>query len=180
MERKARRQLVVLAALLVLLVAAWSWSLRPRVETGSQSVRPRVPAGRVAARAADPGTVEDVRLEVLDADRPEPASAGRNPFRFKPPPPPPPAPPKPVGPLAGSPDAAGPPPPAPIPLKFIGIVDPTTQPKLAVLSDSRGVYYGREGDVIEGRYRIVRIGPESIVMIYVDGRGQQTIRLSGS
>ena len=44
----------------------------------------------------------------------------------------------------------------------------------------RNVFYGREGDIIEGRYRIVRIGLESIEMMHVDGRGQQTIRLSGS
>ena len=40
--------------------------------------------------------------------------------------------------------------------------------------------YGSEGDIIEGRYRIVRIGVESIELAWVDGRGQQTIRLSGS
>jgi hypothetical protein len=49
-----------------------------------------------------------------------------------------------------------------------------------VLSDGRNVFYGREGDIIEGRYRILRIGVESIEMTYVDGGGQQTIRLTGS
>jgi hypothetical protein len=39
--------------------------------------------------------------------------------------------------------------------------------------------YGKEGDVIDGRYRIVRIGVESIELTYLDGRGRQTIRLSG-
>jgi hypothetical protein len=33
--------------------------------------------------------------------------------------------------------------------------------------------------VIEGRYRIVKIGVESIVMEYVDGTGRQTIPLRG-
>ena len=51
---------------------------------------------------------------------------------------------------------------------------------LAVLSDGRFVYYGREGDIIDGRYRVVRIGDESIELEYADGRGKQTIRLSGS
>jgi hypothetical protein len=41
------------------------------------------------------------------------------------------------------------------------------------------VYHGREGETIEGRYRIVRIGQESIVMEYEDGRGRTTIRLTG-
>ena len=52
--------------------------------------------------------------------------------------------------------------------------------KVAVLSDGKFVYYGREGDIIEGRYRVVRIGEESVQMEYVDGRGRQTIRLSGA
>jgi hypothetical protein len=39
--------------------------------------------------------------------------------------------------------------------------------------------YGKEGDIIDGRYRIVRIGAESIELTYLDGRGRQTIRLSG-
>jgi hypothetical protein len=51
---------------------------------------------------------------------------------------------------------------------------------MAVLSDNRGVYWGREGDTIEGRYRIVRIGTESIELAHLDGNGRQTIRLSGS
>jgi hypothetical protein len=56
----------------------------------------------------------------------------------------------------------GPPPPAPIALKFIGLMEsPTLKQKIAVLSDgeTRGP---REGDIIEGRYRILKIGVESI------------------
>jgi hypothetical protein len=66
-------------------------------------------------------------------------------------------------------------------LKFIGVVEAASHPqKIAVLSDARGVYYGHEGEVVEGRYRILRIGAESIEMSYLDGRGRQVIRLSGS
>ena len=50
----------------------------------------------------------------------------------------------------------------------------------AGLTDGRGVYQGREGDIIEGRYRIVRIGAESIEMTFLDGSGHQVIRQSGS
>ena len=74
-----------------------------------------------------------------------------------------------------------PPPPPPIPYKFIGLVESGPTKRLAVLSDGRGLpVYGREGDIIEGRFRIVRIGAESIEMEHIDGRGRQTIRLSGS
>ena len=40
-----------------------------------------------------------------------------------------------------------------------------------MLSDGRGVYQGREGEIIEGRYRILQIGIESIDLAYLDGRG---------
>jgi hypothetical protein len=73
-----------------------------------------------------------------------------------------------------------PPGPPPIALKFIGLVEaPTQGGKLAVLSDGRSVFHGFEGAIIDGRYRIVRIGVESIEMTYVDGGGRQTIRLTG-
>ncbi len=52
--------------------------------------------------------------------------------------------------------------------------------KVASLSDGRGMLTGREGDVIDGRYRIVKIGIESIVMEYLDGKGRQTIPLRGT
>ena len=76
----------------------------------------------------------------------------------------------------------GVPPPStpPIPFKFIGVLEiPGQSQRVAILSDPRGVYHGREGDIIEGRYRILKIGVESVEMAEVDGRGRQTIRLSG-
>jgi len=127
-----------------------------------------------------------VHLDALQSERPKPESVERNLFRFKQkaPPPPPPvvkrpeAPPPPVVP-------AGPPPPpplAPITLKFIGIVEaPSHGEKIAILSDGRNApFYGKEGAIIEGRYRILKIGVESVELAYADGRGRQTIRLTGS
>ena len=74
-----------------------------------------------------------------------------------------------------------PPPLPPIPLKFIGLVDaPGNTARLAVLSDGRNVFHGREGDIIDGRYRIVHVGTESIELTYVNGLGRQVIRLSGA
>ena len=66
-------------------------------------------------------------------------------------------------------------------MKFIGVIEATERAqKIAVLSDGRNLpFYGREGDIIEGRYRILKIGVESIELAYVDGRGRQTIRLTG-
>jgi hypothetical protein len=78
--------------------------------------------------------------------------------------------------------AAAPPPPPPITLKFIGFVesDPSGK-RIAFLSDGRGApVSAKEGDTVLGQYRLLRVGPESIEMAYLDGRGRQTIRLSGS
>jgi hypothetical protein len=79
--------------------------------------------------------------------------------------------------------STGPPPPAPvppIPLKFIGFVG-SPQQKIVALRDPAGhVDYGGEGSIIGGRYRVLRIGEESVELAYLDGSGRQTIRLSGS
>jgi len=42
------------------------------------------------------------------------------------------------------------------------------------------VFFGREGDIIDGRYKIVSIGAESVVVSYADGRGTRRIALTGS
>jgi hypothetical protein len=126
----------------------------------------------------------DVHLESLTAERPRPDS-GRDLFRFKPkplPPPPPPPPPPRVPTPAEIAAAQAPPPPPPITLKFIGFVEGDASGKrIAFLSDGRGApVSAKEGDTVLGQYKVLRIGTESIEMAYLDGRGRQTIRLSGS
>jgi hypothetical protein len=129
-----------------------------------------------------------VRLDALKQPPPPPRSVNRNPFRFQPKPPPPPPPSAQIArgrggeggtasmPPTGPPQPIGPP---PIPLKFFGTLDVPGGGKLAALSDGRTVFHGKEGDIIDGRYRIVKIGVESIVVEYVDGRGRTTIPLRG-
>ncbi|HWI19393.1 MAG TPA: hypothetical protein VNT81_16685 [Vicinamibacterales bacterium] len=179
-----RRQLVLgIASAVVLLLAAWTfWPSTPAPVTNT-TARPR---GRVPAAADAPaGSVGAVKLDALNAERTEPDETARNPFRFQPrvvPPPPRPAvvaPPvsdAPARPLA----PPGPPPLPPIPLKFLGIVERANGVKWAVLSDGKSSpMYGKDGDIIDGRYAIVKIGTESIEMTYADGRGRQVIRLTG-
>jgi hypothetical protein len=124
----------------------------------------------------------DVRLEALKQPRPAPAEAARNPFTFYVKPPPPPPPPQVVAPPPPAPVNTGPPPPPPlppIPLKFIGTLEQGSR-RVAIFSDGRGLpLYGKEGDLILGQYRIVRIGVESVLMEYADGRGRQTIPMRG-
>jgi hypothetical protein len=127
----------------------------------------------------------DVHLEALNAERSKPREMERNLFRFRPKAPPPPPPSAAAKPSLPPPGPSGPPPPPPLPpiaLKFIGIWELTEQQKkIAILSDGKGgvPIYGAEGETVEGRYKILKIGAESIEMAYVDGRGRQTIRLTG-
>ena len=181
MERERRNQMVLLAVAVVL--GAVLYELWPRTAASG------LPASNVRGSARAPGgeaavVAPEVHLEALEQERPKPSEVERDLFRFKPraSPVPPPAPPttaRPPVPIAPS----GPPPPPPVPpiaLKFIGVLEaPDSARRVAVLSDARGVYHGLEGDIIEGRYRILKIGTESIDLAYADGRGRQTIRLSG-
>jgi hypothetical protein len=133
--------------------------------------------------------LDDVNLELLQRPPATLDEPDRNPFRFEakaapaPPPNPVVAPPRaPAAPTPPQPTVpAGPPPPPPIPLRFIGLVEaPTQVGRVAIMSDGKGnVFYGKEGDTIEGRYRMLKIGADVVELAYVDGRGQQTIRLSG-
>ena len=125
----------------------------------------------------------DVRVESL-ADAAAPLDeGGRNPFRFQPkaPPPPPPVANVPSAPVI--PVDPGPPPPPPIPaigtlIKFIGIVD-TGKEKIGAFSDCRYTFSGREGEILEGRFRLVKIQVESAIVEYVDGKGRTTLPLNG-
>ena len=151
-----------------------NWCMSSRDATVSSASRPTA-SSRVAVPASQ---VADLRLGQLHRARGELTPSARDLFRFKRAPPPrPPAPPPVMGPSA----PPGPPPPPPIQLKFIGLVEtPAQGGRLAVLSDAKGnVFYGTEGDIIDGRYRVLKIGVESAELAYVDGRGWQTIRLSG-
>lgn len=176
-ERRRRLLLAVLAAVLV--VATY------RAWPGQSGSLPAAPDGRRPAATSAPSGVAqappDVHLEELSAERARLGRVRRNLFRFE----------ErearavPVSaraPVEVVPSGPPPSPPvAPIPFKFIGIVEaPERSLKVAVLSDGRGVYYGREGEIIEGQYRIIRIGADAVELARLDGSGRQMIRLSGS
>jgi len=207
-DSKQRKQIVALAALGVVLVALVMYQFgsgapasKPtttRTRGASQARADGTTSSgsgarrNTAAAAVDPKALE-IDLARLEDVAPEPAEASRDPFRFRPAA----APPREQGsagrPMPGGPTVAPPvvvptepagppvaPPPPPISLKFIGVLSQAEAGRIAVLSDGKFVYHGREGEIIEGRYRVVKIGEESIQMEYVDGRGRQTIRLTGS
>jgi hypothetical protein len=190
-ERQRRMVLGgILVVLAIVLYRAWTSPVTPAPGTTSATSRTASNArGRAAPPARSdgpPAEAPDVHLEALDAQRPEPGGGNRNLFRFRPKPlPPTPAPvdvPPPSVMRQMPVVPSGPPPPPPIPLKFIGIVEAPAQAKrIAALVDPLGrAFQGGEGDVVAGQYRILKIGTESIELAYLDGRGRQTIRLSGS
>jgi hypothetical protein len=188
-----RSRLLVLGALVVVLIAVivrmvWPSTSSAPAAASNPAAANATPARRAqntpAAPAAPAGA--GVHLDELNAERPKPETE-RNLFRFKPKAPPPPPPPvvSTAPPVSAPVVPSGPPPPpplAPITLKFIGIVEaPSHGEKIAILSDGRNApFYGKEGAIIEGRFRILKIGVESVELAYADGRGRQTIRLTGS
>ncbi len=156
------------------------------------ALTPAAPAAAAAARRVDPAAVPvtpvDVQLEALDGARTGPEEAARNPFVFGARPVSDTGPARPRSSGSGSPAPPimpslppGPPPVPPIPFKFIGLVEGASGARrIAVLSDSKGlVVHGAEGAIIDGRFRILSIGADSIEIAYADGRGRQTLRLSG-
>jgi hypothetical protein len=185
MQSRTPRE-IALGAVAVLAVAAAAYTVRSMASAPDASNQPSRSASvaTAASTQAPKRNPTEVDLSALTAPKVEPAETVRNPFRFKPKPPPPP-PPRPTtlpattqpGGTGGTPEA--PPPPPRIQLKFIGVFEVPGKGTVANLSDGRGVYRGAVGDTIEGRYRIVQIGVESIELAYLDGRGRQTIRLTG-
>ena len=171
---------LLLAVLAVVGYRAWTATSAEPAQTFNKPGAAAGAPGRSGQATPQRPAAPDVRLEALDGTRPKPGGGDRNLFRFKPkapPPPPPQPPPAPVAPVITGPPP--PPPVPPIPLKFIGTLERNGQ-KIAILSDAPGhVAYGPEGATIDGRYRIIRIGAESIELAYVDGRGRQTIRFTG-
>ncbi len=195
----SRRQLVLLGAILALLVGVLYWQsarTEPTPEEFAASVRqsapgapgaPATPPASPRSRASAPSHIPAVELSSLGLAQPEPADSGRDPFRFESA--------SAASPRGGAPGTGagappadqpvmpavpqGPPPPPPISLKFIGIAKQGAGRLYAVLRDDRGVYYGAEGDVVEGRYRILRVSADTVDVSYVDGRGRTSIPLSG-
>jgi hypothetical protein len=188
MAAESRRQLWLLAILSVGLIGALWWQLSPdQVPAPVPTTRAvQAAASRRGAAAAAGAAVEAVHLDALTASRTKPDEGTRDPFRFNAPAPPPPKAMTPVAGPGGAPGSLAPMAPAaptgppPMLLKFIGILKPTSTAPIAVLTDGKNVFYGREGETIEGRYRIERIGVESVDMAWADGQGHQVIRLSGS
>lgn len=136
----------------------------------------RGPAMAVAAPSLDP----ELRLKLLESSEgTKYEGTGRNifvpaleaipapitPGMAKPGPPPPPP---------------GPPPPPPINLKFFGFASHAGEPKRVFLAQGDTVFIGAEGEIVDRRYKIVRINPNSVEIEDVLNNNRQTIPLTQS
>ncbi len=180
------RQLVLLALLLVALsVVVWRFVL-PEMGSGdpaAAAVRTSNPQARytngAASAAASSSLPEPLKLASLEPVPDEP-KVGRNPFMFgvRPAPPAPVAPPPIYTPPAPPPPPAWPP---PIALKLVTIVDGPDGRRQANLKDpaSNTTFVAVEGSIVDGRYKVVKVAQQSVVVSYVDGSGQRTLTLGG-
>jgi hypothetical protein len=190
MDQAQRTRWIQLGVLGVVLVAVVYFVLLPSLATPVYQAGPLPAAGgRVAGKPA-PRPI-DVKLDALGkaVAGEDTTAARRNPFRMGAATPPPAPegtstsrlPPKPTTPAVMPPiGPPTPPPPPPIPYRFIGMLSGVPgRGRIAVLTDGKTVVHGTVNAMIEGRYRIVQIGEESIQIEHADGRGRQTIRLLG-
>jgi hypothetical protein len=147
--------------------------------------------------AVDPTSVDPtLRLDLLaKVQTQELAAAGRNPFQFGQPPPPPV--PK-VDPLDAKklaeakkaaeqakppepPKDPGPPKPPPLNLswKYYGYTSPRgSAQKRVFFLDGEEILTANEGEILKKKYKVVRIGVNSVVMEDVDTKSQQTLPLA--
>jgi len=166
---------------------------RPALRAAVQEFKPVLKSARAEDRV-DPATIDPtLRLELIKRLAAVQIEGGsRTIFDFgTAPPPKQPDPPKifPQPPTAVS--AAAPPPPVsvtpavpvkpsapPIRLKFYGFVGGArTKTKRAFFLDGEDIFVASEGDVIQKRYRVVRIGLNSVVMEDLEFKSEQTLNL---
>jgi hypothetical protein len=91
--------------------------------------------------------------------------------------------PKPIVPVTPQPDGVAtgpplPPPPPPIELKFYGYATPTGGTRRIFLAQGEDVFIAREGDIVDRRYKVVRISPTSVEILDVLSNNRQSIPLT--
>jgi len=71
-----------------------------------------------------------------------------------------------------------PPPPPPITLKFFGFANRPGETKKVFLSQGEDVFIAAEGDIVDRRYRVVRISPNSVDVEDVLNNNRQSLPLT--
>jgi len=171
MKRRAQ------VGLLLALVAVWAWILF-RGQGGADPgalLGQSPPAGRASA-AGKGGRIPDavLRIDRLEMEKSSAApDARRNIFEYggraqvavAPPP------------VEDAPPPPPPRPPAP-PVRFYGFAEPSRGGgKRVFLTDGDEIYVVAEGDVIQRRYRLVRVGKDNVEVEEVSGARRWTVPL---
>ena len=71
-----------------------------------------------------------------------------------------------------------PPPPPPITLKFFGFANRPGETKKVFLSQGEDVFIAAEGDIVDRRYRVVRISPNAVDVEDVLNNNRQSLPLT--
>jgi hypothetical protein len=159
---------------------------RGRTEEFHPALRPKRQEDRPDLSKIDP----QLHLELLaKLQKVADEGSGRNLFQFGPPPPPPEkkgagsklpggdepkVPPRPVAP----PPPATPPPPPPPPFKYYAFTtERRTGRKTAFFLEGDEIYKAAEGELVKKRYRVVRIGVNSVVLEDTELKRQSTLQL---
>lgn len=194
MSQERQRWLLVALGVLVLalLVRYVPWS------GGEEEFGPaRASGGTVASAAIDtPDAVAELALGSLSRI-PQSLAVGRDPWRFYEPPPPPPPPPyqktkeelererlaleqaareAAIRQQQALEEAARPKPPK-FTFKYLGSFGPKNRP-LAAFSDGKTIVNAREGDVILAKFRLAKIGYESVDIKYIEFPDEPALRLA--
>jgi hypothetical protein len=144
----------------------------PPARTNSAGAKTaRKPARTLLAHSLDPS----LRFDLLkSSEEVSYKGTGRNIFRSEAPPPPIPQP----LPADKQPAANTPPPPPPIDLKFYGYAGPKGGNRQIFLLKGEDIFLAKEGQIIDRRYKILRINPTSVEVQDVLTNNTQTIPLT--
>jgi len=186
MTSKTLKELGILGILLVVFAAV----LYRNQPAGPAITAPAPSNSTAAARAKRPppseGTVTDVKLALLDAGPDTFAPPKRNPFRFKPKPAPVVRQVAPPPPVYMPPVRTAPPPEPGIErfIRYVGYMVSESGVHLAALQytppDGPAVPMSApEGYTIEGRYRLLKVEPDTIEVVELTGQGRRA-RISRS
>ncbi len=86
-----------------------------------------------------------------------------------------------TGPQVSTPVAnLGPPPPPPIPLKFFGIATSGNGSRKAFLLHGDDVFLAANGDIVQRKYRVINVGPNSVQVEDLTTNNKQTLPLQAN
>ena len=153
----------------------------PTTVASNATQRQRNAGSRNVGAKKDPTQNLDpsLRFDVLrSSEATKYEGTGRNIFRVFVEPPP-----KPVVPVAPQPQPTGPaayvpPPPPPIELKFYGFATPAGGTKRIFLAHNEDVFIAKEGDIVDRRYKVMKISPGSVDILDVLSNNRQSIPLT--